>query len=288
MFAADSQAIRDAFGLFWRKKSGRRLPDGLKGVSLSNVTTFPTRVRVRLLKEICHLHQTANPSVSCFVTSYNPRPELKIRDRKGPLVSYTYTKAISKLSYHLTHDFLKELYHYARTNLPEEEVAERFLILSSDLLCTSVGDLISMSVDEVEPNLHPPSVPSITGPSSANPASSSTPVSATPPHTRSHPPEAIALGNLSVPFANAPPQGEAFPATLPPTTPATAFTSAPPPNLLPAQNQNQGAFVNLSQPANSSSPVLSGAGAFEDDFQLVDRRGRTRFSQRAAPYATPH
>jgi hypothetical protein len=173
--ASDSQSIRDAYGLFWRKKAGKRLPDGLKGLSISNVTTFATRVRVRMLKELCHLHQVANPALSCFVTSYLPRPELKIRDRKGPLTSLTYTKAISKLSHHLTLDFLKELYHYARTNLPEEEVVERFLVLGSDLLCTSSEDLISMSVDEVNTSMPPPVVSAVSP--MAQPAVVSTPSS---------------------------------------------------------------------------------------------------------------
>ncbi len=47
-----SQAIRDAYGLFWRQCSGQRLPEGLKGVSFANASTFSTRVRVRLLKEV--------------------------------------------------------------------------------------------------------------------------------------------------------------------------------------------------------------------------------------------
>jgi len=131
---SDSQEIRDAFGLFWRKKSGRKLPNELKGVSISNVTTFPTRVRVRLLKEICRKHQAANPHLSCFVTNYLPRPELKVRDRKGPILSFDYTEAVQKMSHHLTLDFLTQLCTFAKTNLPETEVAERFLVLSPDFL----------------------------------------------------------------------------------------------------------------------------------------------------------
>jgi len=75
--AGASQAIRDAFGLFWRKKSGKRLPPDLKGISFTNATTFPTRVRLRLLKELCRRHQLSNPNLSCYVTSYLARPELK-------------------------------------------------------------------------------------------------------------------------------------------------------------------------------------------------------------------
>jgi hypothetical protein len=129
-----SQAIRDAFGLFWQKRSGRRLPEDLKGLSFTNVTTFSTRVRVRLLKEIGQKHQLANPNLSCFVTSYEPRPELKIRDRRGPLTSLNYIQAVQSLSHLLSPEFLSELTLFARTNLPETEVIERFLLLGPDCL----------------------------------------------------------------------------------------------------------------------------------------------------------
>ncbi len=128
---SDSRAIRDAFGQFWRKRSGRRLPDSLKGVTIANCTTFPTRVRVRLLKELARKHSLANPELSCFVTNYFPRPELKIRNKRAPMVTMSYSDAILRLSHHLTTEFLTELYQYARSALPDDEIVKRFLILGS-------------------------------------------------------------------------------------------------------------------------------------------------------------
>ncbi len=154
-----SQAIRDAYGLFWRKKSGRRLPPDLKGISFSNATTFPTRVRLRLLKELYRKHQLANPTLSCFVTSYLARPELKIRDRRGMITSLTYTKAIQQLPQHLSLTFLQDLYKYAKTNLPEKEILERFLILTPDLLLGSQPDQLSMSVDDPNSQQPDPAAP---------------------------------------------------------------------------------------------------------------------------------
>jgi hypothetical protein len=254
MSASDSQSIRDAYGLFWRKRSGKRLPDGLRGLTLTNTTTFPTRVRVRLLKELCCLHQAANPTVSCFVTSYLPRPELKIRDRKGPLLSLTYTKAIQKLSYHHSLDFLKELYNYAKTNLPEEEVTERFLILSPDLFCTASGDLISMSVDEGAP----PTIPQVVPVSAPLPTLSSTSLLGTPPSI-----------------------SQSFAASAAPTT----FTVAPTQGVSLTSTPNS---LNNLQPASQTASPFPLGQASESEFELVDRRGRTRFSQRAAPYVAPH
>jgi hypothetical protein len=148
-----SQAIRDAYRLFWRQRSGRRLPEGLKGVSFTNASTFSTRVRVRLLKEISCKHQAVNPTVSCFVTNYLARPELKICKRRGPLNSYTYAQAIQKFPQHLSFEFLRDLYLFAKTNLPEREVVERFLILTPDLFDippqqSDQPDQVPMVIDE--------------------------------------------------------------------------------------------------------------------------------------------
>jgi hypothetical protein len=147
---SESGAIRDGFGQFWRKKSGRKLPDGLKGITIANSTTFPTRVQVQLLKEVARRHSLANPELSCFVTNYYPHPELKIRSRKSPMVTMTYSEAVTRLPQHLSKDFLIELYEYAKSVLPDEEIVERFLVLSSDLLKPGSGhaDISTMSTDE--------------------------------------------------------------------------------------------------------------------------------------------
>jgi hypothetical protein len=150
---SESRAIRDAFGQFWRKRSGRRLPDALKGITIANCTTFSTRVRVRLLKELSRKHSIANPELSCFVTNYFPRPELKIRNKRAPMVTMTYSDAVVRLSHHLTPEFLIELYQYARSVLPEEEIVRRFLVLSPDLLKpgSEQADTSNMSVEEQQP-----------------------------------------------------------------------------------------------------------------------------------------
>jgi hypothetical protein len=87
------------------------------------------------------------------VTNYLSRPELKIRERRGPLNSYTYSKAIQKFPQHLSLEFLRDLYLFAKTNLPEREVMERFLVLTPDLFDVpptqpSHPDLEPMAVDE--------------------------------------------------------------------------------------------------------------------------------------------
>jgi len=249
---SDSQEIRDAFGLFWRKRSGRRLPDELKGVSVSNVTTFPTRVRVRLLKEVSRRHQAANPHLSCFVTNYLPRPELKIRDRKGPILSMDYTETVQKMSHHLTLDFLTELCAFAKTNLPETEVAERFLVLSPDFLDKNLvvqhndGES-SMSVDEVSPNPVPGNAPNNV---SVEPNASQTSQFISAPSTswaEDHPPSATPTG-----------------------------TTVGVNQLVMDQAMDIGAEITLSQ-----------QDSLDPDEDPLKKRNQDRFLKRSQPYAKP-
>jgi len=69
------------------------------------------------------------------------------------MVTMTYSDAVVRLSHHLTPEFLTELYQYARTVLPEEEIVKRFLVLSPDLLKpgSEQADTSNMSVEEQQP-----------------------------------------------------------------------------------------------------------------------------------------
>jgi hypothetical protein len=166
---SEARAIREAFGMFWRKNSHRQRPEELKGLTITNARTFPTQVRVKLLKELCRRHQVANPNLSCFVTNYLARPELKIHDKKGHMVSLNYTQAVLKLSHHLTLKFLRGLCQFAMTNLPEDELTDRFIILSPDLLnpTPDLANSSSVSTDDFQLPLLaptgtsvPPTIPS--------------------------------------------------------------------------------------------------------------------------------
>jgi hypothetical protein len=256
---SSSQAIRDAYGSFWRQRSGRRLPDGLKGISFANATTFSTRVRVRLLKEVSRHHQALNPSVSCYVTNYLSRPELKVRERRGPLNSYTYSQTIQKFPQHLTLDFLRDLYLYAKTNLPEREVVERFLILTPDLFDVPLAqpEQVPMAVDEAPvqdiPPVQSPAVSAVTvAPTSASPSTSA----------------------ITSPGANL--------QTTPQPFPGAGFTVSTPSTLQLASGVTQG------QPqAGTPTPFeIANLGA-NDDFIVVQKRNRNRFTKKATPYPAP-
>ena len=90
----DSQRIRDAYGSFWRKpkagKAAPAIPQLLADISISISQTFATRIRCKLMKQMAKLHQAANPELAVFVTSYLPRPQLKVRHPGGRVDSYTF------------------------------------------------------------------------------------------------------------------------------------------------------------------------------------------------------
>ncbi len=92
------------------------------------------------------------------------------------MVTMNYTDAITKLSHHLSTEFLTELYEYARSVLPDEEIVERFMVLSPDLLKPSSGhaDLSAMSTDE-------PHIPLAAEPQSSNTETDQAEVEATDP-----------------------------------------------------------------------------------------------------------
>jgi hypothetical protein len=304
----DSQAIRDAYGLFWRKKSGKRLPADLKGISFSNATTFPTRVRIRMFKELCRRHQLANPALSCYITSYLARPELKIRDRRGVVTSLSYTKAIQQLSQHLTLNFLQDLFKYARANLPESEVIERFLILTPDLLLGTPPEQLSMSVDEVVPQAEPHQ-----GNANPLPQAIHLPSQADLNQAFSDPQQQALLlpGQVSsqqiLPLGSAAPTGPTYAslAALPPSTSGTQFV------LVQGHSSTPVSTVPIPPPPTTSSPTyatltpvpvsppdpLSGSflasipssgleSTAGDDANLV-QRNRHRFAQKSTPYPLP-
>ena len=135
-----SEKIRTAFGMFWRKpRSGQAktpIPPVLSNVSITISHTFATRVRVKIMKQMAKLHQTANPELSVFVTNYLPRPTLKIKHHGGRIDSYTYVESIKRFGHHLTREFLVSETEYARSNISLENLVPYFLVLSPDLIQT--------------------------------------------------------------------------------------------------------------------------------------------------------
>lgn len=132
---ASSHRIRTAFGAFYRRGSNGP-PPAVAKLTVTNSLTFASRVRVRILKEIAkkHLAANADTDLSVFVTNYLPRPVLKLKEKKGPLFTYSYCEAVQKFSHHLTPDFLQLTTKFANQHIPRDELTSTFLVLSPDLL----------------------------------------------------------------------------------------------------------------------------------------------------------
>lgn len=130
---ASSNRIRNAYGMFFRRGS-RGPPPELAKISITNSLTYPSRVRVRVLKEIAKKHKAANPDLQVFVTNYLPRPALKLKEKKGPMLTFTYCEAVQKFSHHLGPEFLANTTKYANVFVPREELTAHFIVLTPDLL----------------------------------------------------------------------------------------------------------------------------------------------------------
>ena len=80
-----SERIRSAYGAFWKKprpgQAKAPIPAILSYISIGISHTFGTRMRVRIMKQMARRHQESNPELQVFVTSFLPRPTLKIKQQ---------------------------------------------------------------------------------------------------------------------------------------------------------------------------------------------------------------
>jgi len=136
-----SAEIREAFGAFFKgKKRGSAvppLPKELTKISINNSHTFQTRVRVRIMKQLATCHQAVNTDLSCFVTSYHPRPLLKIRHPSGKVDAFSFVESIRRFSQYLTDDFRKAETTYAK-GVGLDKLIPTFLVLTPDLIQPSI------------------------------------------------------------------------------------------------------------------------------------------------------
>lgn len=130
---ASSSKIRSTYGSYFRR-GGTPPPPALSRISITNSLTFASRVRVRLLKEIAKRHKLANSDLSVFVTSYDPRPVLKIKDKKGPVSTFGFCEAMQRFSHHFTQEFLVNMTRFANVQIARDDLTPLFLVLSQDLL----------------------------------------------------------------------------------------------------------------------------------------------------------
>ena len=130
----DSKALRNKFGSFFLGGGDKR-PPSIKHVSIDNLVTPATSVRIAILKVLAKRYQDSNPGSRAQVISYEPRPLIKLTppssasDRRGR--TYHFIEAIKSLPVTFTKD---ELALIAR-QLSEKLVGQLrslFVVISDD------------------------------------------------------------------------------------------------------------------------------------------------------------
>jgi hypothetical protein len=128
--------VRRKFGRFFHDKQDRR-PSTLKEISISNVVTKETRVRIAILKVLGKRYHTSNPGSKVQVIGYEPRPILRlvppstVSDARPK--SYNFIEAVTKLATTLVDDDLAEVARKASGQF-SGKLRELFVILSDDLV----------------------------------------------------------------------------------------------------------------------------------------------------------
>ena len=131
---ADAKSIRSKFGsLFQRGQDAR--PEALSAISIQNLVTRETRIRISIMKILAKRYQDANPEGKAQVIGYVPRPILKLtppptaKDRR--VRSFNFIEAIQKLPTNFTKEEVGALTRRAASRFPGQ-LRSLFVVLSDD------------------------------------------------------------------------------------------------------------------------------------------------------------
>ena len=133
---ADSSEIRNTFGSFFLGLGDKR-PDALKHISIGNLVTPATSVRISILKILGQRYLASNTGSRVQVITYDPRPVLKLTppasssDRR--VKSFNYIEAIKELPTNFTKEELSTI----RKQIPEKlfgQLRAIFVVISDDVI----------------------------------------------------------------------------------------------------------------------------------------------------------
>lgn len=131
-----SREIRKLFGRYFTGGKDSR-PRELKDVSISNVVTKETRVRIAIMKVLGKKYSTSNPGSKVQVIGYQPRPLLRLVPPQGSSdrrpKSFNFIQAIQKLSKTLVDSELADIARRASAQFPGR-LRELFVIISDDMV----------------------------------------------------------------------------------------------------------------------------------------------------------
>ena len=132
----DAKAIRAKFGSFFRGGRDARPPE-LSKISIQNLVTRETRIRISIMKLIAKRYLAKNPEGRAHVIGYLPRPLLKITPpptaKSKRIMSYNYIEAVQKFPVNFTKEEIGDI-----TNRAAQRFAGKlrsiFIVLSDDMV----------------------------------------------------------------------------------------------------------------------------------------------------------
>ena len=134
----DAKRIRAKFGTYFRGGKDMR-PAELSKVSVQNLVTRETRIRISIMKLIAKRYLARNPGAQAQVIGYLPRPLLKITPppeaKNKRIMSYNYIEAIKKFPTNFELSEIQEITNRAAQRF-SGQLRSLFVVLSDDQVQT--------------------------------------------------------------------------------------------------------------------------------------------------------
>lgn len=132
---SDSRLIRAKFGSFFARGVDNR-PSEFKNISISNVVTRETRIRISLLKLFAKRYRDTNAGSKTLVVGYEPRPLLKLTpppELNQRVKTLTFIDAVKTLPRIFSADDLAPIVRAAHASFPGK-IKSLFVVITDDMV----------------------------------------------------------------------------------------------------------------------------------------------------------
>jgi len=156
--AADSRLLRSKFGSFFARGVDNR-PSGLRNISISNVVTRETRIRISLLKLFAKKYRDSNAGSKTLVVGYEPRPLLKLTpppEANQRVKTLNFIEAVKTLPKTFSPDDLGPIVRAAKASFPGR-LKSLFVVIDDDMSIGSRPSRPSKRFQESSDHDEPPS-----------------------------------------------------------------------------------------------------------------------------------
>jgi hypothetical protein len=131
----DSRLIRSKFGSFFARGVDSR-PASLADISISNVVTRETRIRISLLKLFARKYRDSNAGSKTLVVGFEPRPLLKLTpppEANQRVKTLTFIDAVKTLPKTFSSEDLSPIVRAAQASFPGR-LRSLFVVISDDMV----------------------------------------------------------------------------------------------------------------------------------------------------------